>query len=104
MNGPERDRQVISIWRMLPGASLPVPYRTSEPQHIGMGVVERSGGDADHVGLAPVAEHAVGGEVLEQCAPARTATADTQGKWRAASSGFGKSGTSGRIESLRRPT
>src|SRR3546814_13200523 len=48
--------------------SFPPPslHRPHKPQHVGMVVVHRRRRDADHVRLAPVAEHALGGDEVEQ--------------------------------------
>src|SRR3546814_8557291 len=48
--------------------SFPPPslHRPHKPQNVGMVVVHRGRRDADHVRLAPVAEHALGGEEVEQ--------------------------------------
>ena len=54
----------------------PVLHGLREPQHVVVGVVERGRRDADHVGLAPVAEHAVRRKVFEQCAATLTSTGD----------------------------
>src|SRR5688572_26655533 len=59
---------------MTPAPIGPVLHGLRETQHVVVCVVERSGGDPDDVGFAPVAEHAVCCKVFEQRAATLTST------------------------------
>ena len=76
------------FWLSLSAGMTPCLHRACKPQHIGMGVVEGSGRDSDHFGFAPVAEHALGCEVIEQRATTLMAADHAQRQWAAATLGL----------------